>query len=347
MASHARRSQRFRSAHRRPSGPRLKHANPRILTTTLGVLAAFAVMLISSATARAAPSVSELEKQIDIAWNKLEPIIEQHNATRTQLDQTKAKVAALTKQIHPLQLQVDLQMAKVGDMAAHVYKGSQASALNALLSADSLETLTQQLELLDQVARAQQQEISGVADLKARYEEQKRPLDELVSQLTRTEAEQAAKEKEINAEIKRLQALRLQAYGTTGGTGSLRPVACPVNYPGGAAGTAVKFACSQIGKPYSWGADGPGSYDCSGLTMRAWNQAGVSMPHNAAAQRRAIPSVSRANLRPGDLVFYYSDLHHVGMYVGGDWIVHAPRAGDVVRMRSMTSAPIHSYGRPG
>jgi cell wall-associated NlpC family hydrolase len=113
----------------------------------------------------------------------------------------------------------------------------------------------------------------------------------------------------------------------------------------------IRFACAQIGKPYVWGAEGPGSYDCSGLTLRAWAQVGVGLPHNAAAQRRAVKSVSRSQLRPGDLVFYYADLHHVAMYAGKingtDWIVHASQSGEPVQMRKMDAGGnIHSYGRP-
>ena len=321
---------------------RLRHLS----TVAMGMVATVGLMIGIGATAHASPSVSELEAQIDQMWNQLEPLIEKHNATRIQLGDNKKKVADLTKQIAPLQLEVDLATAKVSALAVHYYKGSQASALNALLSSGSPVAFAEQLELLEQISRAQKADISDVTTLKAKYEEQKRPLDELVAQLAATEADLAAKEKVINAEIKRLQALRLQAYGTTGGLGVLRPAPCPVVYPGGKAGIAAKFACAQIGKPYVWAADGPGSYDCSGLTMTSWRQAGISMPHNAAAQRRAIPSVSRANLRPGDLVFYFSDLHHVGMYVGDGWIVHAPRANDVVRMQRMDRMSIHSYGRP-
>jgi peptidoglycan DL-endopeptidase CwlO len=81
--------------------------------------------------------------------------------------------------------------------------------------------------------------------------------------------------------------------------------------------------------------------------MAAWAKAGVGLPHNALQQSRTIRSVSRSELRPGDLVFYYSDVHHVAIYVGGDWVVHAPHSGDVVRMRKIDIGPVHSYGRPG
>lgn len=301
---------------------------------------------MSGATANAAPSLSELERQIDEAWNKLEPVIEQHNATRAQLNTNRAKVDQLTKQIQPLQLQVDLALSKVSAIAAHRYMGGDASALNALLTSGSPTAFADQLEMLDQVARGQKMALSGVTDLKSKYEAQKKPIDDLVAQLTATEATLATQAKQIDAEIKRLNTLRLQAYGTTTQTGSLRPALCPQTYPGGKAGIAVKFACQQIGKPYVWAADGPGSYDCSGLALAAWRQAGVYLPHNAYQQYRMVPAISRANLRPGDLVFYYSDVHHMGMYVGGNWIVHAPHAGDVVRMQKLDHAPIKGFGRP-
>jgi cell wall-associated NlpC family hydrolase len=356
VASHATRP-RLRPAHpgRTARRPRTAHAHPRTaprsrrprLTAVAVAVAAAGAVLLTGATAHAEPSPAEYEQMIDVAWNRLEPVIEQHNAARIQLQQNKAKQAVLMRRIQPLQLQIDLAMAKVGEMAARAYMGANTSVFNALLTSGSPTKLADQLSFLDQVARTQRAQISNVTDLKAKYEAQKRPLDALVTQLAKTEAALAAQEKAINTEIKRLQALRLRAYGAAGGLGELRPAPCPVTYPGGAAGIAVKYACAQIGKPYVWGADGPDSYDCSGLTMAAWAKAGVYLPHNAAAQKREIPSVSRANLRPGDLVFYYSDVHHVGMYVGGSWIVHASMAGVPIKMRDIDAAPIVGYGRPG
>jgi cell wall-associated NlpC family hydrolase len=310
--------------------------------------ASAAMVLLAGANAHAAPSAAELERQIDVAWNKLEPIIEQHNGTRLELARQRARSQALGQQIQPLQMQVDLAMSRVGEIAVQIYKGGRTSAMNALLTSGSPTTLADQLTFLDQVARDQQSQISNVAELKAQYEQQKAPLDEAVARLATTEADLAAKEKVINTELKRLEGLRVQLYGSSGGPAAApRPANCPTADPGGKAGIAVKFACAQIGKPYEWGADGPGSYDCSGLTMAAWLKAGVSLPHNAAAQRREVSSIGRSSLRPGDLVFYYSDIHHVGMYVGGGWIVHASRAGVPVQMRAMDNGDINSYGRPG
>lgn len=337
-------SSRRNNAGRRPSPLRFRRSR---LTVALAAMLGVSIALVGAMPAIADPSVSDIEKQIDEAWNKLEPVIEKHNAARQDLAAKRKQAAALARRIKPLELQIQLAMDKVGDLAVRAYKGEETSAVNAILTSGSPDTFVNQLELLDQFARRQHSDVQTVLDLRQKLAAQKEPLDRLVAQLTQTEAELAAKKRQIDAEIDRLQKLRLVAYGNSTSLGSLRPAPCPTTYPPGAAGKAVTFACSQIGKPYVWGADGPSSYDCSGLTMAAWAKGGVYLPHNAARQRRASPYVSRSDLRPGDLVFYYSDLHHVGMYVGGGWIVHAPHSGDVVRMKRIDNGPINSYGRPG
>ena len=131
------------------------------------------------------------------------------------------------------------------------------------------------------------------------------------------------------------------------GGGPLRPAPCPAGYPGGPAGAAVKFACAQIGKIYVWGAAGPDHFDCSGLTMAAWAKGGVSLPHSARQQHGVTKRISRAELRAGDLVFYYGDLHHVAMYVGDGWVVHASQSGKPITMKRVDDGDINSYGRPG
>ena len=97
---------------------------------------------------------------------------------------------------------------------------------------------------------------------------------------------------------------------------------------------AVDAALSQVGKPYRYGAAGPDSYDCSGLTMWAWAKAGVSLPHSSRMQYSVTDRVSRADVRPGDLLFFGSPIHHVGMYVGDGQMVEAPYTGEYVRVRS-------------
>jgi cell wall-associated NlpC family hydrolase len=315
-----------------------------LLTTALAAFASAAVLLVGTAPALAEPSVTEIENQIDKKWRELEPVIERHNATREELAEKKKQAKKLQDKIAPLQKQIDEAMDRVSELAVEAYKGDRASMVNAVLSSKKPSNVLGQLSVLDQFARRQQHEVQTVVDLRNKYAAEKAPLDKLVAELTRTEAELAKKKKEIDAEIDELQKLRLEAYGRGAG-GPLRPAPCPATYPGGGAGKAVKFACAQIGKPYVWGSAGPNSYDCSGLTLRAWAQAGVSLPHNAAKQYSVTKRVSRSELQPGDLVFYYSPISHVGMYVGNGWIVHASRAGEPVQMRKLGS-DIAGYGRP-
>ena len=109
----------------------------------------------------------------------------------------------------------------------------------------------------------------------------------------------------------------------------------------------VAKACDLIGKPYVFGSNGPNSYDCSGLTQEAWGSVGVHLEHYTKDQWGSTTPISRAELKPGDLVFYYSDLHHVALYIGGGKVVHAPHTGDHVRMASIERGPIAGYRRPG
>jgi cell wall-associated NlpC family hydrolase len=109
----------------------------------------------------------------------------------------------------------------------------------------------------------------------------------------------------------------------------------------------ASWACKQAGKTYVWGTNGPNTFDCSGLTQQAWlHGANVSLPHNAAAQKQDTARVSKADLKIGDLVFYYSDVHHVAIYVGNNWVMSAPTTGEKVQMKPYNSSPINSYGRP-
>ncbi|MGY1455316.1 NlpC/P60 family protein [Streptomyces sp. SS8] len=108
----------------------------------------------------------------------------------------------------------------------------------------------------------------------------------------------------------------------------------------------LAFAEAQLGKPYVWGATGPNSYDCSGLTQAAWLSAGVSLPRTTYDQVEAGTRIARADMRPGDLVFFYDDISHVGIYAGGGQMIHAPKPGAEVRYESIDNMPFHSAVRP-
>ena len=103
----------------------------------------------------------------------------------------------------------------------------------------------------------------------------------------------------------------------------------------GARGKVVAFAQAQLGEPYVWGASGPNQWDCSGLTMRAYKEVGINLPHHAASQQQKGRSVTKANAQPGDLVFWGSVSGHVAMWLGNNKVIHAPHTGDVVKIATL------------
>ena len=112
-------------------------------------------------------------------------------------------------------------------------------------------------------------------------------------------------------------------------------------------GPALSYALAQVGKSYVYGAAGPSSFDCSGLTMAAWSQAGVSLPHSSSAQYNSGQHISESELQPGDLVFYYSPISHVGMYIGGGKIVNALNPGSGVKVSGLHDMPFSGAVRVG
>ena len=114
------------------------------------------------------------------------------------------------------------------------------------------------------------------------------------------------------------------------------------------AGVAVNAALAQQGTPYRYATSSPGvGFDCSGLTSYAWGQAGVYLPHQSGQQYASIPHVDKGSAQPGDLIFYYSPISHVGIYIGGGQMVHAPNTGSVVSVTSVNWGNVTGVGRPG
>jgi cell wall-associated NlpC family hydrolase len=312
------------------------------------VVATLTLLALPGAAAHAGQTVAQIEAEIATLWRQAEPMVEQYDSIHDQYLKNLAQQATLQQKLRPLQIQVELGFTRVGAIAAQAYKGEGASTLNALMTAGSPGAFADQLSLLDVLARQQNQQLSDVNKLMEQYNAAKAPIDSLVTQLAGQDADLASRKAAIDKQMNDLQVLRIQAYGTTGGgTGSYRPWPCPETYAPTKGYQAALFACEQAGKPYVWAAAGPGSYDCSGLTMAAWAAQGVYLPHNAAEQRHSMPYISKANLQVGDLVFYYSNIAHVAIYLGNDKVMQAPAPGDNVRMSIMEDVgPIHSYGRP-
>jgi cell wall-associated NlpC family hydrolase len=134
--------------------------------------------------------------------------------------------------------------------------------------------------------------------------------------------------------------------GSSGGTDPDERSSAEVPAPSPSAEVALDTARAQLGKPYVYAGSGPDVFDCSGLTMYAWAAAGVPLPHNAEAQYMALPHVSQSELQPGDLVFFGSPIHHVGLYAGGGSMIEAPYTGVNVRYRSIYRSDYAGAARP-
>jgi cell wall-associated NlpC family hydrolase len=364
---------------------RTRPARSRLRSTILAAAVAALAVVGPATSAHAGPSAAEVQQQIDAAWQKLEPVIEQYNKVRSELAVNQQKSAELSRKIEPLGKTVEARQARVKEIAARYYKlGNSLSTFNALLSSGSPTTFTDQLALLNQVTMAEQRQITQLSAQQAGYDAAKKKVDALIEVEQRQQADLEARKKTIDAEIKRLDALHKQVVATEAAAAAAAATAaaeaaaaraaaaaaeaaatasstspikstsslfiggqCPAVPITGSGGVAAKTACRQIGKPYEWAADGPDTFDCSGLTQYAWASAGVQLTHYTGAQWTEGVAVSKANLRTGDLVFFYDDHHHMGIYAGNGLIVHAPHTGDVVRMAELANMPYSGARRPG
>lgn len=317
------------------SGPRNAH---RLLAV---LLVACASLLVPVTSAHAAPSTDEINAQIDKQWQQLEPVIETYNKVHSQLAVNQKKATDLEAKIQPLSLQSAVALNKVGDLAARYYKTGPSSDLNAILVSGDPNTLVDQLALLNRMAAVQKEQIAGVVATRDKYNGEKAKLDDLIAQLAKQDAQLAAQKKQIDAEIKRLTASLPKTV--------VRVAGCPIvqGVLTTAASIAIKTACSKVGDPYVWGATGPNAFDCSGLTQYAYARAGISLTHFTGAQWNEGRPVSRSDARPGDLVFFFSDLHHMGLYLGNNLMVHAPRTGKPVQVTNINFLPVAGFRRPG
>ncbi|MFG1845659.1 C40 family peptidase [Micromonospora carbonacea] len=324
---------------RSPARPGGARRFARRLLTLVAAVAVGAGTL--AAPAYAEPSVDEIEAQIDKQWEQLEPTIEQYNKVRAQLKVNREKAAEVQKKIEPLALETELAMNRVGDLASRYYISGPSQDIGALLVSTKPGTLAEQLTILDRLAAQERKQVEGVLAVRAKYDTEKQKLDTLIASQEKQTKELAAKKTKINGEIKRLQASMPKTVVSTEGCPTVTGVVSA------AARTAIKTACAQVGDPYVWGATGPNSFDCSGLTQFAYKAAGIHLTHFTGAQWNEGRAIPRSEARPGDLVFFFSDLHHVGLYIGNDKMVHAPRAGKPVNVSSINTMPVAGFRRPG
>ncbi|MDP9864400.1 MULTISPECIES: C40 family peptidase [Streptosporangium] len=293
-----------------------------------------------SATADPQPGLQELAKQVEKLHTEIETLTEQYNGGRVKLKQAQRAAASAKKTLAVSESELAARRTKASLLAQSNYmSGGLGSTLAFTQSADpdtfldlattSYALQQQQNEEVAQVAQAIKAAERAQAGAKARTAEVKDLLSDIGAKRTKIERLVTRVESDLFSEV------RSRAKTTRG---NRVKISVPVVGSGKAA-EAARWALSQQLKPYVWGAEGPNSFDCSGLVMWAYQKVGISLPHYTGDQWTAGTHISKEQLRPGDLVFFYSDLHHVGIYIGAGLMVHAPQTGDVIHIASIENRP--------
>ncbi|MFE3452743.1 NlpC/P60 family protein [Nonomuraea sp. NPDC059194] len=309
-------------------------------------------------------------------------LVEAYNGQQVRLAEKRQRHAIAMERLEAAEAKVNETKAAVSLLAAQSYSGMDLS--NPMVSLFSggagFEGYLHRTAMLESIGHEQTEKLKQVRDtqqvaavLRAQaadaYNEQEQAaalaeqakaaaeaaVDRQQRETEQIEAEKAALEKRVDAARTQAQrlarqraaALERSRMGRVGGS------AARWMSSGGAAGDiAANWALSQLGKPYVWAADGPSSYDCSGLTMRAWEKVGVRIDHWTGTQWTSGPHIPLNQLQRGDLLFYGrvtsnpGDIHHVGIFVGKGMMVHAPQTGDVVRVASMWRRDLVGATRP-
>lgn len=292
------------------------------------------------------PPAAELDRRIVAAAQRLEVVVEEFDRSREDLKATQARSAQMGSQLGPMMRDLAAHQRVIDGLMSQTYQRTENGPTIALLGSPTPHQFVDRLLILDQLAAQQRRAVADLAVARARVDAARQALVALAARQRREQARLNAEKATVEGEIAALRKMRRIAYGGGSRFHERWSIPAPPYVPG-PAGRVVAFAFAQLGKPYRWGSDGPDSYDCSGLTQAAWRSGGVGLPHNAAGQYASMAHISRSDLRPGDLVFYYGRISHVGVYVGHGMMIHAPEYGEHVRVAPINSQPIHGFGRPG
>ncbi|HXA59989.1 MAG TPA: NlpC/P60 family protein [Streptosporangiaceae bacterium] len=309
-------------------------------------LALTALLIAPVGPAGAVTSAADAQKKLN-ALNKLvEKNAESYNLANIQLAAAKKKLAVSSKSAGAEQLTYDTLHKTVALMASSAYKSGNFNDVTSLVSAGDPQSVLDQAAVFTQLSKNRSSELTQFLESAQRLQRAQGQAKDALATVTAQQAKIKADRAGLDKQVLQQKNLIQQAGITTGSSGGS---SIGGTYNGPASGNArivLQYAYAHRGDPYVYGAAGPNSFDCSGLTMMAWQAAGVSLPHNAAAQYSQINHVSAANIRPGDLVFMYG-LGHVGIVVNSTTMIHAPSTGDHVRVAPIPSgSAVVGYGRP-
>lgn len=329
----------------------------RRAATIVAAIAVAASIPAAGAVADPHPSMHDLQKQVKKLNTKAEKATEAYNGGRVKLRKARGAAKRADRKLRSTNRELSKLERKVGLTAAQQYmSGGNGGEMAAVVGEGPQQVIDRstivshldrnQAALLGTLIKTQKRAARDSRDARNTARDAKRTAKRLGGQ--KNDALHAVnKVKSKLRDLRREAAARNQPDPTKPQPPSSTPPP-PSSGGSGKAAQAVSAAESQIGKPYVWGAAGPSSYDCSGLTMWAYNKVGISLPHYTVSQYQAAkshPSYSQA--QPGDLIFFGSDMHHVGMYVGGGKMVEAPHTGANVRISSVSarSSEISGLGR--
>lgn len=312
--------------------------------------------------AGAPKSVATLLRGLQARYQAAEEASETYNATAEKLKQRTAQAKKVDAELAKARTALELSRGDAGRLAREQYQGrTEFSAyLQLLLARDPLRALDQS-HVVERVAAgraatvarltadARRADALAAASRKAVDEQrklaarQKKQRDTVRGKLKEVETLLATLSAEQLAQLAGLEQRGVEAAQrelvASGALSSTRP-------PTRQGGDAITYAIGQIGKPYVWGAEGPGSFDCSGLTSQAWAAAGRPIPRTSQEQWKQLPKVPVSSLRPGDLVIYFPKATHVALYIGDGLVVQAPRPGTKVKVSPVASNPLLGAVRP-
>lgn len=326
--------------------------NPRVRITS--VLAGFALAatigLVPSTPAQAEPEIKDVQARVDTLYHEAEQASERYNDAKIELDELEDELASLRSDESRADKSLAGVRSQARDAILRQYAGTSLTAVGEVLAAGDPGEFLEQVSTMSSYQRLQQGLFdnyrTGLKALSIRREATRKRLE----QVAETEAQLAAETKTIEDNLaeaeKLLGRLKEEERRTVLSRGAVQQV--PSEVPvSGRASAAVSYAMSKVGNSYVYGAAGPSAFDCSGLTMMAWAQAGVALPHSSGAQFNSGTRVAASDLRPGDLVFYYSPISHVGLYIGNGMIAHAANPGTGVAVAGLYSMPYVGAVRPG
>jgi cell wall-associated NlpC family hydrolase len=330
-------------------------------------------VILSAATATVS-SAGSTQQDLDAAKAKLrelnrtlDQLVEDFDAATVKLHQVQARLTDTRAEAAQAQEAAAKARTLLGQRASAAYEGV-GSGIDVLLGATTFADFNERLQFANSLAKmdidaASQAEVTqreadlASARLQESLKERKDLLDTLASRQKQIEtsiADQQSLIDQLQKEITKEELQKVLSEPGPPGPSGPKPtptVPPPPPDPGPGATTAVNAAYSALGVPYKWGGSNPDEgFDCSGLTMWSWAQAGVSLPHSSSAQYGAIPHVSKDALKPGDLLFFYQPISHVAMYVGNNQMIHATHPGSVVSLDTIDDywwALFTGAGRPG